>query len=196
MVDLDVGKRDLQQCADAIIRLRAEYLYSQRRGGEICFDFTSGHEASFARWADGYRAAVRGGQVAWNRTAPPDSSYAAFRDYLEVVFTYAGTHSLSRELAPREAEEMQIGDLLIQGGFPGHAVLVVDIAQNPETGEKVFLLAQSFMPAQDFHILKNLGSLMSPWYPLDFGPYLLTPEWKFSRSDLKCFPEAPGHAAP
>ena len=44
---------------------------------------------------------------------------------------------------------MQIGDVLIQGGSPGHAVIVVDMAENPATGEKLYLLAQSYMPAQD-----------------------------------------------
>src|SRR5262249_29584897 len=56
VIDIDVGKRDLQQCADAVIRLRAEYLYA---GGaadraRIAFNFTSGDRVAFARWAEGW----------------------------------------------------------------------------------------------------------------------------------------------
>jgi hypothetical protein len=81
---------------------------------------------------------------------------------------------------------MVIGDIFIQGGFPGHAVLVTDIATNPRTGEKVFLLSQSYMPAQDIHILKNLNDPdLSPWYKLDFEDHLHTPEWTFYTDDLK-----------
>ena len=65
-----------------------------------------------------------------------------------MVFSYAGTASLSRELAPVNYQDMKIGDVFIQGGHPGHAVIVVDIAVHPKTKKKVFLLAQSYMPAQ------------------------------------------------
>ncbi|MEL6922398.1 MAG: DUF4846 domain-containing protein, partial [Bacteroidota bacterium] len=76
----------------------------------------------------------------------------------------------------------------IQGGFPGHAVIVVDMAEN-EAGEKLFLLAQSYMPAQDMHILKNpKNATASPWYALkDLSAELPTPEWNFSIADLHRF---------
>ena len=42
VLDIDVGKRDRQQCADAVMRLRAEYLHQAGQDGEICFRFTNG----------------------------------------------------------------------------------------------------------------------------------------------------------
>ena len=82
---------------------------------------------------------------------------------------------------------MKIGDVFIQGGFPGHAILVVDMAVNG-SGKKLFLLVQSYMPAQEIHVLNNpVDSDSSPWYKLDFGEILYTPEWTFTRNDLKRF---------
>ena len=37
VADIDIGKRDLQQCADAIMRLRAEHLYKQHKIDKIGF---------------------------------------------------------------------------------------------------------------------------------------------------------------
>jgi len=83
---------------------------------------------------------------------------------------------------------MQIGDVFIQGGSPGHCVIVVDMAHDPKTGEKIFILAQSYMPAQDIQILKNpSNAAISPWYSVDFGDVLKTPEWTFTKGDLKRF---------
>ena len=94
---------------------------------------------------------------------------------MDVVFTWAGTYSLERELTPKPVAELTAGDLFIKGGFPGHAVLVADAVENRATGERRFLLLQSFMPAQDIHVLKNRPIADgSPWYPLDFGDRLVT----------------------
>lgn len=189
VLDIDTGPEDLQQCADAVIRLRAEYLYSQGRYEDIHFKFTSGDDATWRRWIDGFRPVVGGGNVSWTQPEACDSSYACFREYLNTVFAYAGTYSLSNELVPAgDIANMESGDIFIEGGFPGHAVIVVDMACNSVTGDKVFLLAQSYMPAQDIHILKNpLDPELSPWYHQAFGDTLETPEWRFLPDQLKRF---------
>jgi hypothetical protein len=118
VIDIDTGSADLQQCADAVMRLRAEYLYSKERYSDIHFNFTTGDRASYAKWRQGYRPRVTGNDVSWSLTAPADDSYPAFRRYLVSVFTYAGTASLSREMKAHSLTELQAGDVFIIGGFP------------------------------------------------------------------------------
>lgn len=189
VVDIDVGQEDLQQCADAIIRLYAEYQFSKNDFNHITFNLTNGDAVGFRKWINGYRPVVSGNTVSWHKQAAPDSSYNAFRAYLKFIFMYAGTYSLDRQLQEvDDVKEMALADIFVQGGFPGHAIIVVDMAINKITGEKIFLLCQSFMPAQDIHILKNLDDPgMSPWYSLNFGDTLHTPEWTFEKQDLKRF---------
>ncbi len=189
VLDIDVGNRDLQQCADAVMRLRAEYLYSRAEYDSIRFCFTSGDTASYRQWMSGFRPVVNGSDVRWEKKAQPDSSYGSFRQYLNVIFTYAGSYSLSKELLRvDDIRQIRIGDVFIQGGFPGHAVMVLDVAVNRESGDVVFLVAQSYMPAQDMHVLRNPSdSRLSPWYSVGFGDTLVTPEWTFGRRDLKRF---------
>lgn len=186
VIDIDVGTRDLQQCADAVMRLRAEWLLARGRTAEIAFNYTNDGRVDFVRWSRGLRPSPSKKGVTWAKAAKADASYPSFKRYLENVFTYAGTTSLARELRSVEMSDLKIGDVIIVGGFPGHAVLVADVARNPATGDTRFLLAQSFMPAQDIHVLKNPASADgSPWYPLDFGSELVTPEWTFGRDSLK-----------
>lgn len=169
VIDIDVGNRDLQQCADAIMRLRGEWLFAAGRKKEIAFNYTDGKRRRFA--------------------ARRKFDYAAFKKYMTLVFAYAGTYSLERELQKVPREDIQIGDVFIKGGFPGHAVLVADMVANPATGEKRFLLIQSFMPAQEMHVLKNpAASDGSPWYPASFTGGLVTPEWSFPEGALHRWP--------
>ncbi len=186
VIDIDCGKKDLQQCADAIIRLRAEYLFKQNKWHAIQFHFTNGDLATYADWRNGIRPKFTNNKIIWQQTAAIDTSYAGFRKYLELVFAYAGTISLAKELSP--TQEIAIGNVFIQAGSPGHAVIIVDVATHTQTGKKIFLLAQSYMPAQDIHILKNPNNpALSPWYDADIDQILITPEWQFDKKDLKKF---------
>ncbi len=185
VLDVDVGERDLQQCADAIMRLRAEYLYERGKYDDIHFNFANGFRAEYAKWRNGYRITVTGNDAAWVRTAAPSDSHRDFRKYLDLVFAYANTTSLAREMAHVEVAKMGVGDVFID---QGHSIIVVDMAEDAAAGKKVFMLAQSYMPAQEIHILKNTGDPgLSPWYDLDFGDTLQTPEWTFTSRDLKGF---------
>lgn len=184
VIAIDTGPRDLQQCADAIMRLRAEWQFATGRTNDIAFTMTEGGRVPFSRWAKGERPSPSGKQ--WKRSAAPDASYASLRRYLDFVFSYAGTASLEKELAPVSAkDDVVAGDVFIKGGFPGHAVLVADVAQNPVTMAKRFLLIQSFMPAQEMHVLRNLENPDgSPWYSPPNGA-LVTPEWTFPAGSLR-----------
>lgn len=185
VVDIDTGKGDLQQCADCVIRLRAEYLWEKRE--PIAFDFTSGDRCEWSRWAEGWRPVVSGSRVTWRKGGSGGNSYAEFRRYLRTVFSYAGTLSLERETEGASGA-VEPGDIFLRGGSPGHAVLVLDVAE--KDGKRVFLLGQGYMPAQDFHVLVNPNDpKLSPWYAADFGEELKTPEWTFRRNERRRFKE-------
>jgi len=189
VLNIDVGKKDLQQCADAVMRLRAEYLYQTKQYNALHFNFTNGFKADYTKWRSGYRIIVSGNKVNWVKTGKESTSYQSFREYLDKVFTYAGTASLAKELKPITLKELQVGDVFIKGGSPGHAVIVVDVAMKTKTNKKVFLIAQSYMPAQDIHILINSENpQLSPWQELDENAtYITTPEWTFDKNQLMRF---------
>lgn len=188
VVDMDVGARDLQQCADAVIRLRAEYLYANGAFDKIHFNFTNGFNAKYSKWIQGYRISITGNKAVWVEKGSKSTDYESFRKYLDIVFAYAGTLSLSQEMKKIELNEIQPGDVFLKGGSPGHCVIISDMAENPQTGEKVFLIAQSYMPAQDIHILKNPANEDgNPWYTAEFGDELVTPEWTFTKDQTYRF---------
>lgn len=187
--DVDIGNRDLHQCADAIMLLRAEYLYSQGLYDEISFNFVSGFKAEFDMWMKGYRIDVQGNNAEYYFATEPSNTYEDFRKYMDMVFAYSGTLSLENELISVSIDNMNIGDVFIVGGSPGHAVIVVDMAVN-SFGEKIFLLAQSYMPAQQTQLLINpMDDDINPWYSLNGKEKLITPQWTFELDTLKSWNE-------
>ena len=60
VIDIDVGSRDLQQCADAVMRLRAEWQFSNGHKNEIAFNFSDGGRVPFSRYAKGERPDATG----------------------------------------------------------------------------------------------------------------------------------------
>jgi hypothetical protein len=164
VLDISVPRNGLQQCADAVMRLRAEYLYGQQLFSAISFTDNEGKTYRFA--------------------AP--YTRAHFDSYLQTVFGFCGTASLSKQLKPvTQFENIEPGNVLIRGGFPGHAVIVMEVAENAKS-ERIYLLAQSYMPAQDIHLLVNPSNEDgSPWYEANAQQHVYTPEYHFLTSELK-----------
>jgi hypothetical protein len=163
VLDIPIGDKDLQQCADAVIRLRASFLFNQKRYNEILFIDNNGKSFPFR----------------------PPYTIGNFDKYLFQVFGNCGSASLAKQLQSKKLNDIKPGDVFIRGGFPGHAVIVMDVASN-KNGETIFLLAQSYMPAQDIHFLKNpINQNLSPWYSISSSDKIITPEYIFYQNELK-----------
>jgi len=164
VLDVSIGNKDLQQCADAVMRLRAEYLFAQKKFIQI--DFIDNNLKHYKFY--------------------PPYTRTHFTTYLEQVFGMCGSASLAKQLnTVPNFRSIKIGDILIRGGFPGHALQVIDMAEN-NNAEKIYLLAQGFMPAQDIHVLVNVVDTdLSPWYKVNEKSIIQTPEYTFRSDELK-----------
>ncbi|MFD2564497.1 DUF4846 domain-containing protein [Aquimarina rubra] len=181
ILEVPVPANGLQQCADALMRIRAEYLWDADRKDEIGFNFTSGHYCSWKKYAEGFRPKIQGNKVTFHKTALPNDSKANFYKYLNLIYTYAGTLSLHTELPKVEIKDLTIGDMLVKPGSPGHIEIIVDEIVNNEGG-KLFLLAQGNTPAQNVCLLKNFeNTSISPWYQFEENVAVYTPSYYFEK---------------
>lgn len=182
---LPLEARDLQQCADSVMRMYAEYFLATKQYDRMVFHYSDGFEASYSKWRQGYKIKVTDGNATWVASDKSDESYESFQEYMRMVFAYAGTFSMKIESTPIELKDIEIGDIFWKGGNPGHVVMVVDTCVDAN-GNKAFLLAQGFMPAQEFHILKNPLHEDDPWYYVNEVVYpFVTPEYTFDEGSLR-----------
>ena len=171
VIDISTGDKDLQQCADAIMRLRAEYFYAKEMYDSILFPKDAHSVYQFSR-------ICRYGDA---------NSRQLFLHFMETVFINCGTYTLEKMMRPvKDIHSIQIGDAFVKAGAPGHAEIVVDMAIQKQTGKKIYLLAEGYMPAQDMHILLNpLNTAMGPWYEPGDQKEVVTASWIFDVSQLK-----------
>lgn len=182
---LPIENEDLQQCADSIMRVYAEYFWHTDQKDRIKFHFVDGFLAEYSKWQAGCRIQVTDNGSYWVGSATPDSSYKTYKKYMRMVFAYSGTLSMEAEAKKIKTKNIRTGDIFIEGGSPGHVVMVTDTCKN-KNGKKAFLLAQGYMPAQEFHVLKNPMHEENPWYYEEEIKYpLVTPEYTFDKGSLK-----------
>jgi hypothetical protein len=177
VVAIDVGKGDLQQCADSVIRLHAEWLFGKGRQDEH-YHAAAGLDLGFPRYLEGDRLSYENGKLSLTKIAPKsEATHAGFRHWLDEVFGWANTASLAKEAAPITISEATAGDFFVMPGVPfGHAVLILDVARSDD-GKRKVLLGQGYMPAQSFHVLRP--SATETWFVVDEASgEMVTPFWK------------------
>lgn len=166
------------------MRLRAEYLFSQKRFAEIHFHFTSGQDYSYNDYCNGKRPMPDGNNVRFIQTASVANNHQNLRRYLDIVYTYASTISLAKELS--NATTFSIGTVIIHAGSPGHCFIITDEATTP-AGDKVYKLVEGYTPAQSIYVLQNLTEpQLGFWHRLSKGT-IETASYTFDSYGLKKF---------
>jgi hypothetical protein len=191
VIYLDVGDRDLQQCADTALRLYAEWRWQAGLAETSAFHFTSGDVTRFSDWVRGERITAAGRGIARRAGPPRAAGHRSHRAWLDLVFLYAGTRSLALDTdAVPPTAPVLAGDVFVDPGSPGHAVIVLDVARHPD-GRSAALVGQSFMPAEDLHVLGASApqTVDGVWFLLPGpGGSLATPSWRpFPRESARRF---------
>ncbi|MDI1475457.1 DUF4846 domain-containing protein [Polyangium sp. y55x31] len=189
VVAIDVGKADLQQCADAIVRLHAEWRWSHGHRDQG-YRTASGTKLEFQRYASGQRVRVDGNRIELVQSAKrAEATHALFRTWLDDVFGWTNTGALARDGERVALGALRPGDFFVLTGVPfGHTVLVLDMAKDA-AGRRAVLLGQSFVPAQNVHVIRPEPA--SAWFVIDEAAgALTTPFWDpFPFDSIRRLPE-------
>ena len=140
---------DLEQCADYCMRMWADY-HKESDQLDSMFLYSYGGEKQYFA-----------------------SSGLSYIDFLYRAFNYSNTHSLKagslhiEEKAQDGTPNLRPGDMIVQNdtGGIGHVSMIVDSSED-ESGNRLYLVGFSFMPAQEFHIEEAVNF---PSLDLDFG---------------------------
>ena len=104
VLNIDIGKKDLIQCADAVMKLRADFLFEKHRYSELNFTSTSGDSLSFEKWLKGVR---------WKEKVDA-TAQSPKREIHRHRRRIAVGHEQAVEVRPREGIGMGVGRLLVR----------------------------------------------------------------------------------
>jgi hypothetical protein len=163
VVAIDVGSSDLQQSSDVIVRLHAEYLWSRGERDKISYLSATKLNMPLSRWEKGQRLIANGASVFWAvKSKPAEVDHAEFRKYLDAIFNWSNSTSLSPRSTPvADPKHLLAGDFFLQSQSPNHVAVVLDLAEKP-SGERVALLGQARNPAESIHVVRP--GKATPWF--------------------------------
>ena len=157
---------NIEQCADVTMRIRAEYLWKEKRYTDICFT-----------GVDGKKYPYGGG-----------SSRKAFESYMKEVYGTCNTYSVYNETTRRDYDDIRPGDVLVypsrKKGAYGHAMLVADVARTRD-GKIAVLCVEGNTPAREAHLVRNPNPFRNPWHTVTPGRDIWVSGFHFHPKELR-----------
>ncbi|MBQ4231642.1 MAG: hypothetical protein II699_00040 [Lachnospiraceae bacterium] len=184
VLNLYLDGNNLQQFASSIMRLYAEYFWTNKDYANMKFMMVNGFTLDFDRWAKGERVTFNDNAAQWTAGSKVADDYDALNEYLAMYFAYSDRNVLLKSSDKIKIENVSVGDYFINTDS-GALAMVVDVAENGE-GDKCFLLAAGGNPGQDIEVLKNdAHENGDPWYYLsEIKDEVKTPEFTFKSRSL------------
>jgi hypothetical protein len=166
VIDWDIHGKRMEQCMDILIRLYAEFLWSDNRREELIFPLPGGYHLKWVEWLGGMRPYFKGINVTMKKTARVDSSRTSFESYLSVIFAESHTQQFYHGYRSIDPKNLQIGDFVVKKGTKSHAVMIVDLVRD-DSGEMMALIGHGDTPACQFYLLNYRNN--DPWFPINLG---------------------------
>jgi hypothetical protein len=192
VVDIDMHA---EESADALLRLHAEWRFSQGNAGGISYVSNSGRPLPFSRWLSGGRIVMKKRGWDWSPSASPVSqqTYGELRNFLDAAYQWVDPRALAIQGRTLGADDVEPGDYFVHAGKDPTLVIVLDVAKNA-SGEPALLLGHVAAPHQNLYVM--LASPRSEWLlprptndisPLGVKPFV----WKEHRRLPKTYLDSP-----
>jgi hypothetical protein len=185
ILDIETGSKNWQCTVQSLMRIWAEYLFERQQFSAIRFHIRNGKAIPYSQWAQGMNITVDN-RAYWTKTPYNPQQYRTFRRYLDFIFQYSDFQTVRRDIESVAASDLAPGDLLLRDGF---AMMVLDMAVNRDTGEKIVLLVSGGTPAQSIRILQNTipGETLGAWFKIGEQGAINTGLVAFSEADFYRF---------
>ncbi|MDR0728626.1 MAG: DUF4846 domain-containing protein [Prevotellaceae bacterium] len=185
ILDIETGTRNWQCTVQSLMRIWAEYLFERQQFSAIQFHIRNGKTIPYQQWAQGMNITVDN-RAYWTKTPYNPQQYRTFRRYLDFIFQYSDFQTVRHDIDSVVVGDLSPGDLLLHDGF---AMMVLDMAVNRDTGEKIVLLVSGGAPAQSIRVLQNTiqGEPPSAWFKIGEQGAINTGVVEFSATDFYRF---------
>lgn len=155
VLEMDFIGKDIQECADVAMRLRCEYLFKTGQYSKISFHTSATNVFSYENY------------LKQNKLTSNEKS---FRGYLEKLMSWAGSLSVDNyDTQTVKWKDVQIGDVIIIGGNPGHVVTIADMAVCDDPEVIAVILVQGFQPVQETEVVNENWTYIREMEPFTAG---------------------------